>query len=254
LRRIFFFAFSNILKPTSKWLTKSIKPQIDPNKEPSDVIYSFTKQIEFMLRANLDSEIVTESNVEIEIGNSLNIRKPNSVDLIITSPPYVTSYEYADLHQLSLLWLDYTEDYREFRKGSIGSSYFLEEEQIEMQLNEIGNLIVAPLALVDKPKAKSVEKYYIEMQRIADVSYNMLRENGACLFVIGNTEYKGVHINNAQHLACSLFESGFTRVYATKRKITGKILTPYRDDQGKFTSNSTGKKIYSEEFILIGRR
>ena len=29
--------------------------------------------------------------------------KNNSVTLIVTSPPYVTSYEYVDLHQLSAL-------------------------------------------------------------------------------------------------------------------------------------------------------
>lgn len=29
--------------------------------------------------------------------------KEGSVSLIVTSPPYVTSYEYADLHQLTAL-------------------------------------------------------------------------------------------------------------------------------------------------------
>ncbi|NLK89838.1 MAG: class I SAM-dependent methyltransferase, partial [Clostridiaceae bacterium] len=34
--RLFFLcAFSNILKPTSRWLTKSIKPQVDPHKRIS---------------------------------------------------------------------------------------------------------------------------------------------------------------------------------------------------------------------------
>ena len=36
--------------------------------------------------------------------------KDNSISLIVTSPPYVTSYEYADLHQLTALWLEYTKD------------------------------------------------------------------------------------------------------------------------------------------------
>ena len=31
--------------------------------------------------------------------------RDNSVSLIVTSAPYVTSYEYADLHQLTALWL-----------------------------------------------------------------------------------------------------------------------------------------------------
>ena len=45
----------------------------------------------------------------------------DSVALIITSPPYVTSYEYADLHQLTAIWLRYTEKLSEFRTKFIGS-------------------------------------------------------------------------------------------------------------------------------------
>ena len=187
----FFCAFSNILKPTSKWLTKSIKPQLDPKKKQADVINSFKSQIKFMLKANQESEASQNSMVEIKIGNSLEIDKSNSIDLIVTSPPYVTSYEYADLHQLSLLWLDYADDYRDFRKDSIGSSYS-SEERIFSKLNKTGKEIVEPFLEVDKPKAKSIGKYYLDMQKIANVSYDMLRENGAALFVIGNTEYKGI--------------------------------------------------------------
>jgi hypothetical protein len=51
-----------------------------------------------------------------------------------------------------------------------------------------------------------------------------------------------------------MLNAGFSEVLATKRKISNKILTPYRDSIGKFTSNSTGRKVYSEEFILIGSK
>ncbi|MDH6535056.1 hypothetical protein D0T51_11810 [Parabacteroides sp. 52] len=44
----FLCAFSNILKATSVWLTKSIKPQVDPHKTPANVINSFVKQVSMM--------------------------------------------------------------------------------------------------------------------------------------------------------------------------------------------------------------
>ncbi len=40
----FLCAFSNILKPSSRWLTKSIKPQVDPEKPSVNVIDIFTSQ------------------------------------------------------------------------------------------------------------------------------------------------------------------------------------------------------------------
>jgi len=33
-----------------------------------------------------------------------------------------------------------------------------------------------------------------------------------------------------------------------------KILIAYRDKSGKFTSSSTGRKVYAEEFVVIGKK
>ncbi len=92
------------------------------------------------------------------------------------------------------------------------------------------------------------------MQSFAQKTYKMLNNRVMALFVIGNTEYKGVRIDNAKHLAKSLKDAGFSEVLATKRKISKKILTPYRDKKGMFTTNASGRKVYSEEFILIGKK
>jgi len=252
----FLCAFSNILKPTSRWLTKSIKPQIDPNKEPADVISVFKEQCHFMMIANKESDAAWHAKNEIVTGNFLDasIKHP-TVDMIITSPPYVTSYEYADLHQLSSLWLGYTEDYRELRNGSIGSLYHVYNFDKELKrLNNTGTEIVFRLLSQYKSKARAVAKYFLDMQNVAKACFSMLSDNGIALFVIGNTEYKGVRIDNARHLSESLQNSGFSQVFITKRKITKKILTPYRDETGRFTTDGGGRKVYSEEFILIGRK
>lgn len=252
----FLCAFSNILKATSVWLTKSIKPQVDPRKKGADVLSSFKKQCELMFVANDEmteyynavSEIVTENFLS-------DITSCPQVDMIITSPPYVTSYEYADLHQLSSMWLGFTDDYRKLRDGSIGSLHHDYNFSREWKrLNGTGNKIVSLLLDRDKSKAHSVAKYFLDMQAVANKAYGMLNSKGLALFVIGNTEYKGVRIDNAKHLAESLFDAGFSTVLTTKRKISYKILTPYRDSVGKFSSDSTGRKIYSEEFILMGSK
>ncbi len=254
-KTFFLCAFSNILKITSKWLTKSIKPQTDPNKKCADVLKAFVKQCNLMFSALKELENYSDSKSEIITDNFLsNSRKPE-VDMIITSPPYVTSYEYADLHQLSALWLDFTDDYRKLRDGSIGSQHNIYNFAHEFKLlNDTGNEIVSLLLNSDKSQARSVARYFLDMQIVAKKSYDMLSCGGIALFVIGNTEYKNVRIDNAKHLSESLYKAGFSSVLATKRKIINKILTPYRDSIGKFTSDSNGRKIYSEEFILIGNK
>lgn len=255
--RLFFLcAFSNILKPTSRWLTKSIKPQVDPHKKIPNVIDVFRTQFKMMYSANQEIENLSNADSNIVTGNFLSdsLDVP-SVDMIITSPPYVTSYEYADLHQLSSLWLGFVDDYKELRNGTIGSLHHDYNFNKELKrLNLTGLKIVTLLLDQHKSKARSVAKYFLDMQAVAQKAYSILNSNGAALFVIGNTEYKTVRIDNAKHLAESLFDAGFSSVNVTKRKISNKILTPYRDKRGKFTTNANGRKVYSEEFIIVGRK
>lgn len=254
-QKFFLCAFSNILKPASKWLTKSIKPQIDPKKKPQDVLELFKKQYDFMIKAYEESNSSGNSDIRIETANFLDETNSPKLDMIITSPPYVTSYEYADLHQLSTLWLNYASDYREFRNGTIGSDYCHEDIEKEIaKLNSSGAEIVSKMQKIDKAKAKSIAKYYLDMQAVAKKSYNLLNDKGYALFVIGNTEYKKIHIDNALHLSESLLDAGFSELQITKRKISNKILTPYRDANGKFSSDSSGRKIYGEEFIILGKK
>ena len=93
-RKFFQCAFSAILKPTSYWLTKSIKAQRDPNKRPRGVLEAFEGQFELMRRANRENVFPRPSaTTRIRARNFLRGRSgQDGADLIVTSPPYVTSY------------------------------------------------------------------------------------------------------------------------------------------------------------------
>lgn len=247
--------FSSILKSCSKWLTKSIKPQVDPNKKEVDVNQCFARQYKKFLKAVKELKVST-SNVEVKCQNFLTSKELPKVDLLITSPPYVTSYEYADLHQLSSLWLNYTDDYRKLRKGSIGSIYYCNEEDINLStLNNTGKEIVDLLSIngCPKSKVKSVARYYLDMQAAVKKSTSMLNDGGMIFFVIGDTEYKGVKILNSKHLVETLAKEGFKDIKIGKRTISKGICVPFRDSNGKFSKDKTKKQIYHEEFIISGR-
>ena len=254
----FFCIFSSILKASSKWLTKSIKPQVDPNKTDVNVWNIFQKRFNKFSKAviQINSRVFNSEKIRIENKNFLNLKNFPRVDLIISSPPYVTSYEYADLHQLSTLWLQYTTDYRELRKGSIGSMYNSESYKIDMNsLNSVGQQIVQSLLADCKPTAKirSIARYYIDIQLVLKNCANMLSDGGMAFFVVGDTEYRGVKIKNSEHLIQCLKNEGFTDIKAAKRRISNKLLTPYRDESGRFSTDKSKRTIYHEEFIISGR-
>ena len=250
--------FSAILKTSSKWLTKSIKPQVDPNKKEAVVWDVFEQQYNKFVKSieQLNGISGCESCISIENKNFLEAVDIPSVDLIISSPPYVTSYEYADLHQLSSLWLGFADDYRDLRRGTIGSLYNSEDYTINMKLlNSVGRKIVAELIDTQRATAKvrSVARYYVDIQQAIHKCSQMLNNNGMVFFVVGDTEYKGVKIKNSEHLIQSLIDEGFTDIKAAKRRISNKLLTPYRDEFGRFSSDKSSRTIYHEEYIISGR-
>lgn len=247
--------FSSILKAASKWLNKSIKPQVDPNKQEIDILKKFQSQCYKFTRA-VDEIEEYNNDIMINCKNFLTIENLPCVDLIVTSPPYVTSYEYADLHQLSSLWLGYANDYRELRKGSIGSVYNSGDFTIDFnKLNETGKGIVKSLQASDKAlsKVKSVARYFIDMQDAVEKCTKMLNKNGMIFFVVGDTEYKGVKIQNSKHLIEAMESNGYTNIKIAKRTISKGICVPYRDEKGKFSTDKSKRKVYHEEFIISGR-
>ncbi|WP_372380080.1 hypothetical protein [Xanthomonas sp. NCPPB 1062] len=252
-RPVLHCAFSAILKACSQWQQRSVKPAFDGTKAAENVQVAFLAQVELMAAAFDEAQKAIGPVPDIRLANVLTVEAPNErVDLIVTSPPYVTSYEYADLHQLSSLWLGYANDHRTLRQGSIGTSqHDLNLRKQHAGLNKTGTQIVFTLYEQDPQAARAVAQYFLDMQKMAKRCREFLTDKGMAVFVIGNTRYRDVQIDNASHLAESLLEAGFKRVRATRRRISNKSATPFRDASGKYTRTRTSNPIYAEEFILI---
>lgn len=256
-RAFFRCAFSNILKPTSRWLTKSIKAQLDPRKSPRGVMEAFEDQFAAMRTANRQNRFPDAGQqVSIRTRNFLAPTEPSCrADLIVTSPPYVTSYDYADIHQLSTLWLRCA-DYRALRKNMLGNQCGVEppDPAAVDALGPTAEETYRGLLRQDRRKARSVARYFLDMDKAVAKCRRILNDGGMAVFVIGNTQYKGVRIDNAQHLADCMARAGFRNVETVPRKVSWKIMTPYRDARGRFTRDSTQRRVYGEEFVVVGRR
>ena len=106
----------------------------------------------------------------------------------------------------------------------------------------------------DGRKARSVARYFFDMNRAVTKCWRMLNANGMAVFVIGNTTYHGITIDNHKYLEHCMVLAGFRDIEVHPRKVSLKIMTPYRDSRGRFTKDSTERKVYSEEFVVVGRR
>jgi len=261
VRDFLLVAFSHILKNCSRWAQASTKPTRDPNKNLIDPTYALKKHLKKMQRGNKDFFHVVPKKVRDNIDDCLRIRMSdakdqpatdNDVNLIVSSSPYVTSYEYADLHQLSTIWLDLTKDLTEYKKEFIGTSY-KQYENKELK-SQIVKDIVKKMYEQNKKVAKEVEAFFIDMEEVFDESYRILKDGGRCCYVIGDTSLKGVDILNAEVFAESLQYSGFHLDRIIKREIPSKILPQKRDKKtGKFASSAEAdSEAYPVEYIVVG--
>jgi DNA modification methylase len=259
IRDFLLCGFSNILKLCSRWLMKSVKPTIDKDKMIADAYKSFSTQVRRMVKKNEEFFMLVGRKKQIEcIVDNVDARrmnlKNNSVTLIVTSPPYVTSYEYADLHQLSALWLEYARNLPEFRKGFIGS---IQKENGPRDLySRLGKEIVEKLYEINKREANGVTQYFYELQQCFEEMYRVLKEGGRAAIVVGDTDLRKVKIQNASVFIETMEAIGFKKHDIILRPIPSKILPLTRDEKtGKFTNTKSADRLaYPTEHIIIMER
>ncbi len=233
----------------------------DLNKKLVIPNQALKKHLRKMQRGNEAFYQVVAPHVRENLNDYLNIchgdarKQPvadETVNLVITSSPYVTSYEYADLHQLSTIWLDFAEDLAEYKKQFIGTA--CKRGEGKTLKSSIALEIVAKMAQRSQKMANEIESYFIDMSEVFAESYRILRPGGRCCYVIGNTKLKGVDILNAEVFSESLHDSGFKLDRVIKREIPLKILPQKRDEKtGRFANNNeANSEAYPIEYIIVG--
>jgi len=261
IKDFFTVAFSHILKPCSIWAQGSTKPIRDLKKIPAEPLFAFRRHLKKMEQGNAEFYAVVPPAVRenpeaflcLTLGDARHQPvESNSVDMVITSSPYVTSYEYADLHQLSTIWLNFAESLSEYRKAFIGTSYKRYENPVLKSL--IAQNIKEKMSAVDMKIAKEIEAFFVDMQSVIEESYRILKVGGRAAFVIGNTKLRGIEIQNAEAFAECMQLAGFRLERVIAREIPSKILPQKRDEKtGRFASNEQADtEAYPIEYIIIG--
>ncbi len=254
LKTFFLCGFSQILKNCSIWLAKSNKPTRDFKKIIPDPYKVFHRQIKSMIKKNEEFYALIKNNSTI-INNSAifadarNIPlEKESVKLIVTSPPYVTSYEYADLHQLTALWLKYSNSLSEFRNGFIGSI-----QKNNLNYTNIKSEIAIEILKKLGKESKAISSYFLDMQQCFEEMYRILQNKGLACIVIGNTKIKGIDILNAEIFVEIMNNIGFKTDKIIKRAVPSKILPQTRDSKtGRFAKTHESDRLsYNNEYIII---
>lgn len=107
---------------------------------------------------NIDAREITSNHIP-----------DNSIDLVVTSPPYANSYDYYLYHKLRMTWLDY--DFVEVKNAEIGSR------------NEHSS------------RKQSIQAYIDKMIPVMSNIARVLKPNKLAYFFIGDSIISGEYIN-----------------------------------------------------------
>ena len=133
-----------------------------------------------------------------------------SIDLVLTSPPYLNAIDYIRCSKFSLVWMGHkVSELRGIRGNSVGaetsSEEALESGWVKALIKQLG---LKP-AISDRTNAL-LAQYVWDMRRaLAEVS-RVLRAGGRAVYVVGDSTVRGTFISNSSIVAAVAQDQGLT--------------------------------------------
>ncbi len=191
-----------------------------------DVYQKFDDKIVNEIRVDIQNplnSIITNNkillfNEDSRVGIEKRI-KDNSIDLVITSPPYLNSRDYTDTYMLELKTLGFTSnvgEIRNLREKTIRS-------HVQIKWNDqtnVNNIILNNTIDQLENASKSIEKwndsiidmvrlYFVDMQKIFHALYKKMKVQGRVYFNVSNSAYFNVLIDTLEICASIAEREGF---------------------------------------------
>ena len=159
------------------------------------VLDEFPRSVEYVIR-RLAAQGSGTARVDLADARDLTCVDQDSVDAIVTSPPYLNAIDYMRGHRLSLVWLGYKlSDLRVVRSASVGIERGGDEAPDS--LRGILDRVTGPGSL-PKHLERVLSRFGQDMELVIEEFSRVLRESGRLVLVVGNSNLRGVTIDNAR--------------------------------------------------------
>lgn len=157
-------------------------------------------------------------NIDSRIGIDEKIAD-DSIDLVITSPPYLNSRDYTDTYMLELKTLGFAqnnEDIRHLREQTLRSHVQIKWEDMtsidnRYLKNTLNDLEIASkeTEMWNKSIIDMIRLYFVDMKIIFKTIYKKLKKGGKVYFNVSNSAYFNVLVNTLEICASIAEEEGY---------------------------------------------
>ncbi len=174
----------------------------------------------------------------------------DSVDIIVTSPPYGdsrTTVAYGQFSRFANQWLGF-ENANQIDNLLMGGKR--KKEKISFE-NDVLNEVIEKIGSKDKKRVDDVISFYIDYKKSINNVAKVVKKNGYVCYVVGNRRVKGVTLPTDE-ITKQFFETnGFTHIETIIRNIPNKKM-PSKNSP----TNIIGKidTTMNNEYIVILRK
>ena len=175
---------------------------------------------------------------------------PQSVDIVVTSPPYGdsrTTVAYGQFSRLSSQWLGFEKANRVDNELMGGSRL---AKDVTFGIKELDD-VIEEIASLDVRRASEVVSFFVDYRNSIKNVSSVVKPGGYTCYVVGNRTVKGFVVPTAEATAAFFESNGFTHVDTFRRNIPNKRMPSMNSP-----SNVPGKlgKTMKAEIIVICRR
>lgn len=173
-----------------------------------DVFSGFLESAARIERLVSHTDAQQRASIRTVDARSLAFVQAGSVDLVVTSPPYLNAIDYLRGHRMSLVWLGWqVGDLRVLRGESIGTERALRparEEVVAMAENGV------PL-IEDLPARERgmVWRFTHDIDRLCRSLSRVTKRGGHLVFVVADSQLKGVPVANSALCRLAAQRHGF---------------------------------------------
>jgi DNA modification methylase len=145
----------------------------------------------------------------------------NSIDLVLTSPPYLNAIDYMRASKFSLVWMGHKVGrLRELRSNSVGTEVGIVDGKRDWYVDPIlkGMRLRPALGRADEG---ILSRYIVDMRKtIAEVT-RVLVPGGRAIFVVGENTVRGTFVRNSAIIEALAHLMGLTLSERRTRRLPG---------------------------------
>jgi len=231
-------AFASILIEVSN-MKRMPDLTFDKFKKKADVFSKFRNKVDEICLDlfNLRSKPRVYGESKVLLGDAKHMEKElvpsDSIDLIITSPPYLGHGDYVKNTKIELWFLDFVkseEEMKALRNNMIVASHRVSKEKLRERTTYLDETLEDCCQRLAKnpptwfPDIRyMVRKFFDDMYHVFIQMHKVLRTGGYCVFVVGDSQFASIPVPT--HTICSNIAEavGFNSVElkAVRKRRTG---------------------------------